>query len=76
MQQVIDEEYFYVDENGNYWIEGLGKNILITAMYEYLEDEVEYKGKKLSRDKIIEEYAKELEDMFLNFSSKVKIKKD
>jgi CRISPR-associated protein Cas1 len=66
-QQVIDEECFSVDENGGYWLESLGKRILIQAMYDFLDEQVKFGTVKKSRQQYLNDYAFDLAKMFLRF---------
>lgn len=68
-QEVIDEDSFSVDDEGNYWLEGLGKRILIQSMYDYLDEKIKYQNKTISREDIIKSYCIDLAKMFLRFKS-------
>jgi CRISPR-associated protein Cas1 len=69
-QNVISDESFSVDPDGGVWLEGLGKRILIQSMYDYLDEQITYKGKHITRTKIIDSYAFDLAKMFLRLKSK------
>ncbi len=64
-QNVITEECYSVDQDGGYWLEPLGKRILIQSMYDYLEEEVNIEGKKKTREQHIVDFAYDLAKMFL-----------
>jgi len=66
-QEVFGDEAYSVDSQGAYWLEGLGKRILIQAMYDYLAEEVQFDKKKMSREKHIEKFASDLATMFFRF---------
>ncbi len=68
-QEVITRECFSVDSEGGYWLEGLGKRILIQSMYDYLDEQVTINGRKKARGQHIEDYAYDLAKMFLRFKT-------
>ena len=68
-QEVINEDFYTVKDDGSYWLEQLGRRILVQAMHDYLEDEVFYKNKKYKRIDLIDKYAKELARLFLSFKT-------
>lgn len=67
MQEAINEDFYSIKEDGSYWLEQLGRRVVIQAMNDYLEDEVVYKSKKYKRIDLIDKYAKELARLFLHY---------
>ena len=69
LQQVITEEFYTVKDDGTYWLEQLGRRIIVQAMHDYLDDEVFYKNKKYKRIDLIDKYARELAHLFLTYKT-------
>ncbi len=70
MQRVINEDFYSIKEDGTYWLEQLGRRIIVQAMHDYLEDEVVVRNKKIKRIDMIQHYAKELASLFLHYKIK------
>ena len=66
-QQVITDDYYSIREDGSYWLEGLGRRILIQSLNDYLEDVIAYKGVTRSRLVQIQLYAQSLAQMFKKY---------
>lgn len=66
-QKVITDEYYSVREDGSYWLEGLGRRVLIQSMNDYLEEIVTQKGVSRSRATQIQLYAQSLAQMFKRY---------
>lgn len=64
IQNVITDEYYSVKEDGSYWLEPLGRRVLIQSVNDYLEDVVEQKGVERSRSYQIQLYAQKLAQIF------------
>lgn len=64
MQDVITDEYYSVKEDGSFWLEPLGRRVLIQSVNDYLEDVVEQKGLERSRSYQIQLYAQKLAQIF------------
>lgn len=45
----LSEEYFSVDADGCFWLENLGRRLLIQSINDYMEESTEIGGKNLSR---------------------------
>lgn len=60
MQQVVTDEYYSVKEDGSYWLEALGRRVLIQSMNDYLDEVVVIKGISRSRLNQISLYAQDL----------------
>lgn len=48
-QYVITDEHYSVRSDGSYWLETLGKRILIQSVNDFLDEVIDYKGVKRSR---------------------------
>lgn len=59
-QNVITDDYYSVKDDGSYWLEPLGRRILIQAVNDYLEETIEERGLTRSRRQQIFLYAQEL----------------
>ena len=66
-QQAINEDCYSVRDDGSYWLEGLGKRILIQALNDYFDEVILLNGLERSRLTHISLYAQNLAQMFLNF---------
>lgn len=64
IQDVITDEYYSVKEDGSYWLEPLGRRVLIQSVNDYLEEVVEQKGVERSRSYQIQLYAQKLAQIF------------
>lgn len=63
-QGVITDDCYSVKEDGSYWLESLGRRILIQSMNDYLEEVVEMNGLSRSRAYHIVLYAQDLAQRF------------
>lgn len=66
-QRVITDDYYSVREDGSYWLEGLGRRVLIQSMNDYLEEVVNQRGMSRSRATQIQLYAQSLAQMFKKY---------
>lgn len=48
-QHVITDEHYSVHDDGSFWLEALGKRILIQSVNDFLDEVIDYKGVKRSR---------------------------
>ncbi len=69
MQQAVNEECYSIKNDGSYWLEALGKRILIQSVTDYLEEIISFDGLQRSRASHIELYAQRLAQIFLQFKS-------
>ena len=67
VQRVITDDYYSVREDGSYWLEGLGRRILIQSMNDYLDDVITQKGISRSRLVQMQLYAQSLAQMFKKY---------
>jgi len=68
-QQVINGDCFSIKEDGSYWLETLGRRILIQSMNDYMDEIIKMNGLDRSRDTHIQLFAQELAQLFLKFKS-------
>jgi CRISPR-associated protein Cas1 len=66
-QNVITDEFFSVRSDGSYWLESLGRRIMIQSLNDYLEETVTVKGISRSRSTQIQLYAQSLAQKFKSF---------
>lgn len=66
-QRAITEEFYSVKEDGSYWLEGLGRRVLIQSLNDYMEEIITTKGVSRSRLTQIQLYAQSLAQKFKNF---------
>lgn len=66
-QRVITDDYYSVREDGSYWLEGLGRRVLIQSMNDYLEEVITQRGVSRSRITQIMLYAQSLAQMFKKY---------
>lgn len=64
-QQVIDEDCYSIQDDGSFWLENMGKRILIQATNDYFDEVINLKGLHRSRMTHIELYAQNLAQIFL-----------
>lgn len=67
MQKVVNEDCFSIREDGSYWLEALGKRILIQSMNDYLEEVIRENALDRSRLVHISLYAQQLAQEFKKF---------
>ncbi len=66
-QEIVTQDLYSVREDGSYWLEGLGRRIIIQSMNDYLEEPIVVKGIPRSRYNHIALYAQELAQKFKSF---------
>lgn len=59
-QNVITDEFYSVQSDGSYWLESLGRRVLIQSLNDYLEETIEVNGNSRSRAYQIFLYAQKL----------------
>ena len=69
IQEAVNEDCYSVKDDGSFWLEALGKRILIQAQNDYLSEIVKMDGKDRSRNTHIELYAQALAQKFLKFKA-------
>ena len=66
-QEVINEDCYSIRDDGSFWLEGLGKRILIQSMNDYLDEVVKEKAVSRSRLSHIDLYAQNLAQKFKKY---------
>ena len=66
IQNAVTDEYYSVQPDGSYWLEPLGRRVLIQSLNDYLEETVEVKGNVRSRQHQMFLYAQNLAQQFKN----------
>lgn len=64
IHNVISDEYYSVRDDGSYWLEPLGRRVLIQSVNDYFEEVVEQRGIARSRMTQIQLYAQNLAQTF------------
>jgi len=67
-QKVVTDEYYSVKPDGSYWLEALGRRVLIQSFNDYFEEVITQKGTTRSRGHQIFLYAQELAQTFKRFN--------
>ena len=67
-QNIITDDYYSVREDGSYWLEGLGRRVLIQSVNDYLDEEITQKGVTRSRNTQMFLYIQNLAQKFKTFS--------
>ena len=68
MQRAIDEDCFSIREDGSYWLEALGKRILIQSLNDYLDEVITLKGNSRSRANHLLMYTQDLAQVFKKYA--------
>ena len=63
-QNIITDEFYSVQSDGSYWLESLGRRVLIQSLNDYLEETIEVNGNSRSRAYQIFLYAQKLAQQF------------
>lgn len=67
LQAALDEDCFSIQADGSYWLEALGRRILIQSLNDYLGEHITIKSLTRSRQTHIELYAQQLAQEFLKY---------
>lgn len=67
VQQVVTDEYYSVREDGSYWLESLGRRVLIQSLNDYLDEIITVKGVNRSRLTQIQLYAQDLAQLLKKY---------
>lgn len=65
-QNVITEEFYSVREDGSYWLEALGRRVLIQSLNDYMDEIITMKGVTRSRLTHLSFYVQSLAQQFKN----------
>jgi len=68
-QNTITDEFYSIRDDGSYWLENLGRRILIQSLNDYLEEVINIKGVTRSRLTHITLYCQELAQNFKAYES-------
>jgi CRISPR-associated protein Cas1 len=68
LQGVINEDMYSVREDKSYWLEGLGRRILIQSLNDYMEDLIVIKALSRSRQNHLFLYIQDLAQIFKKFA--------
>lgn len=63
-QGVVTDEYYSIRPDGSYWLEPLGRRILIQSLIDYLEEVITIGGERRSRLTVISQYIQSLAQKF------------
>jgi CRISPR-associated protein Cas1 len=69
MQEVFDDDCYSVKEDGSFWLENMGKRILIQSVNDYFSELISIDGLSRSRETHIDLFAQNLATLFLNFKA-------
>jgi CRISPR-associated protein Cas1 len=64
IQNIIGEEYYSVRADGSYWLEGLGRRVVIQSLNDYFAEIISIKGLERSRQTHIDLYCQALAQEF------------
>jgi len=67
-QGVVTDEYYSVKPDGSYWLEALGRRVLIQSFNDYFDEVITQKGVTRSRGHQIFLYAQDLAQQFKRFN--------
>lgn len=68
-QQVINEDCYSIKEDGSYWLETLGRRILIQSLNDYMEEIIKMNGLDRTRETHLQLFAQDLAQQFIKFKS-------
>ncbi len=68
MQEAINDDCYSVRDDSSFWLEALGKRILIQSMNDYFDEVITQKGTQRSRNHQIILYTQDLAQTFKNFA--------
>ena len=66
-QNVVTDEYYSVKPDGSYWLEPLGRRVLIQSLNDYMDETVTIKGVTRSRHTSMKLYVQSLAQKFKTF---------
>ena len=67
IQKIITDDFYSINENGSYWLENLGKRILIQSLNDYMDEVVKYGVSNRSRESQLQLYANSLAQEFKKY---------
>ena len=69
-QNIITDDYYSIRPDGSYWLENLGRRVLIQSINDYFNDIVDLNGLSRTRATHIQLYAQELAQQMRIYNSK------
>ncbi len=66
-QDVVTEEHYSVRSDGSYWLEALGRRVLVQSVNDYLDEIIEENGLQRSRATQINLYVQSLAQRFKKY---------
>ncbi|MBP5213777.1 MAG: CRISPR-associated endonuclease Cas1 [Bacteroidales bacterium] len=66
-QQVITDEFYSIQSDGSYWLETLGRKVLIQSINDYLEEVIQVNGNSRSKATQIQLFVQGLAQTFKKF---------
>ncbi len=66
-QDVITEEFYSVHEDGSYWLENLGRRVLIQSLNDYMDEVIKVGSVERSRQNQLNLYCQDLAQQFKTF---------
>ena len=67
-QNAVTDEFYSVKEDGSYWLENLGRRIIIQSLNDYLDENIFMNGLNRSRETHIFLFAQNLAQLFKKYS--------
>lgn len=67
-QNTVTDEFYSVKEDGSYWLENLGRRIIIQSLNDYLDENILMNGINRSRETHIFLFAQNLAQLFKKYS--------
>ena len=67
-QNAVTDEFYSVKEDGSYWLENLGRRIIIQSLNDYLDENILMNGLNRSRETHIFLFAQNLAQLFKKYS--------
>lgn len=68
-QKVITEEFYSIREDGSFWLEKLGRRILIQSVNDYFEEVITLNGLNRSRITHVQLFAQDLAQLFKKYNA-------
>lgn len=68
-QKAVDDDCYSIRKDGSYWLESMGKRILIQSVNDYLNEVIMLNGLERSRETHIELYASKLASFFMELKT-------
>lgn len=69
-QNILTDDYYSIQPDGSYWLETLGRRVLIQSLNDYMDEIVDMNGLLRSRETHILLYAQSLTQTFRSYNSK------